>query len=91
MTQLRSTPEPQFLDLLRSRLKYLKPGATLDIGQPLKSLGLDSMAAIDLLLDIEDTYCVILPDRFLTEETFSTALALWTVVDQLRSPVSSEG
>jgi acyl carrier protein len=82
-------PEAQFIELVRGYLKYLKPDAELKLDAPLKSLGLDSMAAVDLLLDIEDTYNVTLPDRYLTAETFSTIQALWNVVDDLRSSVEA--
>jgi acyl carrier protein len=81
------TPETQFIQIVRNYLKYLKPDAELKLDAQLKPLGLDSMAAVDLLLDIEDNYGVTLPDRYLTEETFSTTQALWTVVDDLRSAV----
>lgn len=79
------TLDPQFSQMLRSHLKYIKPDAELTPDALLKPLGLDSMAAVDLLLDIEDNYNVTMPDRYLTEETFSTARALWQAVDQLRS------
>ena len=88
---MSDTPEPQFIQMIRSHLKYLKPGAELAVDQPLKALGLDSMAAVDLLLDIEDNYAVTLPDQYLTEETFSTAQALWLVVHQLTNNVAAEG
>lgn len=88
---LEQTPEPQFVEIVRGHLKYLKPGAQFGMDQQLKPLGLDSMAAVDLLLDIEDTYGVTLSDRYLTEETFSTAQALWQVVSHLRAGVATEG
>ena len=91
MADVQSIPDAQFLNLLRSHLKYLKPGASLESDQQLKSLGLDSMAAVDLLLDIEDIYGVTLPDHFLTEETFSTARALWHVVEQLQNGGAAKG
>lgn len=91
MTTIKSAPDAQFVDLLRSHLKYLKPGAELDFEQQLKPLGLDSMAAVDLLFDIEDSYGVILSDRYLTEATFSTAGALWMVISQLKNGVETEG
>jgi acyl carrier protein len=77
-------PETDFINVIRGHLKYLKPGEELDADKSLKLLGLDSMAAIDLLLDIEDVYGVTLPDRYLTDETFSTTRALWNVVFALK-------
>jgi len=73
-----------FENLLRQRLKYLPSDKPLDGNHPLKDYGLDSMEAVDLLLDIEDTYGIIMPDKYLTEETFSTAQALWETIEHLR-------
>lgn len=84
-------PEPEFVQMVRGHLKYLKPDVELSMDAELKSLGLDSMAAVDLLFDIEDNYGVTLPDRYLTEQTFSTTQALWNVVEDLRSTVEAEG
>ncbi len=75
----------EFEQLLRQHLKYLPPSAALDDKYLLKDYGLDSMAAIDLLLDIEDTYNIMMPEEYLTEETFSTAYDLWKVVERLRN------
>jgi acyl carrier protein len=84
MELLVATSEAQFVAILRNHLKYLRPDAELDLHQPLKPLGLDSMAAVDLLLDIEDAYGVTLPDKYLTEQTFSTSATLWSVISGLR-------
>jgi acyl carrier protein len=83
MNQLQ--PDQQFMTLIQSRLKYIQAGATLQAEQELKPLGLDSMAAVDLLLDLEDTYNVALSDKYLTNETFATAQSLWLVINQLQS------
>lgn len=91
MEQTARMPEQSFIMLVRNHLKYLKPGAALALDQPLKLLGLDSMAAVDLLLDIEDNYGITLPDTYLTEETFSTIQALWLVVENLTSKLEIKG
>ena len=78
-----STPDPPFIELVRRHLKYLKSGEPLEPDSALKSLGLESMASLELLLDLEETYGVVVSDRYLTEETFSTAGALWRVVTLL--------
>ncbi|WP_316207098.1 MULTISPECIES: phosphopantetheine-binding protein [unclassified Bradyrhizobium] len=46
----------------------------------LKDYGLDSAAAIDLLLDLEDTFGVMMPDEYLTSETFATLNSLQSAV-----------
>ena len=84
-------PETQFLELIRAHLKYLPAGKQLEPDQNLKALGLDSMAAVDLLLDLEDNYSVTLPDQFLTQETFATAQSLWAAVQQVQGGAVAEG
>jgi len=51
----------------------------------LKELGLDSLASIELLLDLEDYYEISFPDELLTEETFSNAQNLWRTITQLKN------
>jgi acyl carrier protein len=81
----------EFLNLIRRHLKYLKSSEAVNPNQSLKSLGLDSMGAIDLLFDIEDTYGLTLPEKYLTEETFSTAHSLWAVIEHLKGDADTEG
>jgi acyl carrier protein len=69
--------------ILRRHLKYLPDGAELPADADLRSLGLDSMAAVDLLFDIEDTFDVVLPDEALAEQTFTTPTALHDALEQL--------
>ncbi|MFD0312746.1 acyl carrier protein [Streptomyces flavalbus] len=71
--------DPRFLELLAPFLKFLgdreiTPDASL------RALGLDSMQAIELLFEIEDTYGVTLPDDDMNDATFATAASLWAVV-----------
>jgi acyl carrier protein len=91
MDQTAKMPDQSFIAMVRSHLKYLKPSDQLGLDQPLKTLGLDSMAAVDLLLDIEDNYAITLPDTYLTEETFSTIQALWLVIDHLTGSLEIKG
>jgi acyl carrier protein len=75
--------DAKFMSLLRKHLKYLRQDQVLQAEDDLKLLGLDSLAAIDLLLDVEDQYGVTLPDKYLTDNTFSSAGALHSVVQRL--------
>jgi acyl carrier protein len=74
--------EDRFQGMLRRHLKYLDAGAELDLDAELKPLGLDSMASLDLLFDIEDTFEVTLPDEYLTEQTFATGRSLKDAVEK---------
>jgi len=81
--------ETVFDGILRKRLKYLEEGARIPDGVPLKELGLDSMQAVDLLLDLEDELGVVLPDEAMTAETFATRTSLMAAVATARATVVS--
>jgi acyl carrier protein len=49
----------------------------------LAELGLDSLNTVNLLLEIEDSFEIAVPDELLVAETFATAGALWTTVERL--------
>lgn len=80
LTTRRRLVDASFVAILRSYLKYLPGDQALDPDAPLKGLGLDSMVAVSLLADIEDTFEVFLPDSALTADTFRTAAGLWSAV-----------
>lgn len=46
----------------------------------LSDLGLDSMALVAMMADLEDAYHLELPDEFLSEETFGSVGSLWRAV-----------
>lgn len=72
-----------FLGVLRNYLRQVGDGDTLTMESNLYDLGLDSMAAVNLLLELEETYQVIFPDALLTESTFETPLALKSAIVSL--------
>lgn len=74
-----------YTTILRRHLKYLSADEEIIPHLRLKEFGLDSMASVALLLEIEDEFDITLPDSSLTAETFSTAESLWSVVDNERS------
>jgi acyl carrier protein len=76
--------EDQFATLLRPYLRFLPEGEEVRPDARLRELGLDSMQAIELLFDIEDSYQVTLPDERLNDRTFETADSLWRAVDEER-------
>ncbi|GAA0467662.1 hypothetical protein Ade02nite_88450 [Paractinoplanes deccanensis] len=69
--------------ILRRHLKYLPDGADLAPDDDLRTLGLDSMAAVELLFDLEDNLGVMLPDEALAEQTFTTPATLRTTLEEL--------
>jgi hypothetical protein len=62
--------------VLRPHLRFLEPGMPLSPADPLGALGLDSMAAINLLLDLETSFGIQIPDDLLSAETFETLASL---------------
>jgi len=56
---------------VRPHLKFLGVGDSLGALQDLGEAGLDSMASIDLLLDLENHFGLSISDDDLTENSFS--------------------
>lgn len=73
----------RFLALLRQHLVYVSDTESIEIDDDLASLGLDSMAAIDLLLDLESEFGLRIPDDYLVPETFATPRKLWNTIQAL--------
>lgn len=55
----------------------------LDPCTALSALGLDSMALVSLLLDLEETFDFQIPDELLSARTFETATSLWDAIEPL--------
>lgn len=83
MTSLDEIEIPlPFQELLRPHLPYAGAGP-LAAGEDLAALGLDSMAVVQLLSDVEAEFGVELPDEILDEATFATVGSLWAAVSAL--------
>lgn len=74
----------EFEKLVRPYLPLLDDEAVLAPDTMLTDLGLDSLATVGLLMDLEEAFGVQFPDELLTGETFATAASLWGVVVTLR-------
>lgn len=61
-----------FEKILRPHLRFLPADEALDPLVGLGELGLDSMASINLLFDLEQAFEISVPDEAIDEETFST-------------------
>jgi len=68
--------------VVRPHLKFLGGDDPLDPEQDLGEVGLDSMASIDLLLDLEAHFGIAIPDELLTENSFATLSAIRELVDE---------
>jgi acyl carrier protein len=74
-------------NVIRTHLKNIEDDDPLPIDVKLVELGLDSLGAVNLVLDLEDTFDIEFPDAMLTEATFDTARSL---CDSLRELVSTK-
>ncbi|CAL9655927.1 acyl carrier protein [Streptomyces sp. Tu 3180] len=75
--------DTRFVETLTPFLPFLH-GETITEDTPLRTYGLDSMQAIELMFALEDGLGVSLPDEALVEETFATAGNLWRAVQAAR-------
>jgi acyl carrier protein len=77
-----------YLDILR---RYLPMAGTRELlpDQDLAALGLDSLAMVGLLLELEDSFDTSFPDEFLTAQTFATVGSLWAIVTSLIEPADA--
>jgi acyl carrier protein len=69
---LDSAAAERLEQLVRPRLRFLKAADSLNADDNLGELGLDSMASVELLVEIEDQFDVQIPDEFLEENTFQS-------------------
>lgn len=73
----------KLLPILCQHLKLVEDAQNIPMDKELEALGLDSMGAINLLLDLEDNFGVSFPSELLNEDTFKTAVSLRNVVSSL--------
>jgi D-alanine--poly(phosphoribitol) ligase subunit 2 len=73
----------EFEGSLRTHLPLLDPDQPITADLDLAVSGLDSLATVSLLLEVEDRFDVTFPDDKLTATTFQTAGSLWLVIAAL--------
>ena len=76
----------RFEKVLRAHVPDLTDDVPLDVSTNLPDLGLDSLATVALLVELEETFDVTLPDDDLSADTFATPGNLWSVLDRLLPP-----
>jgi acyl carrier protein len=75
----------EFEAILRGNLPLLDNGHDLSAGMPLVDYGLDSLATVGIILEVEETFAVSIPDEFLVPESFESPGSIWEMVVKLRS------
>jgi acyl carrier protein len=78
-----------FEAMLRPHLELLEADSPLVADLDLRDAGVDSLALVEILVSIEDTYEVEFPDELLTVETFRTPGSLWAALCTVRSTVGA--
>ncbi|MCB8978814.1 MAG: acyl carrier protein [Ardenticatenaceae bacterium] len=73
----------KLLTVLSKHLKFADDPQAIPMDKPLDELGLDSMGAVNLLLDLEDSFEISFPGSLLSEDTFKTAANLHKAVASL--------
>jgi acyl carrier protein len=79
MSSTEATVSETLLEVLTNHLRRVPADVDWATTQ-LPDLGLDSMSAIELVIDIEDTFGAEFPAELLVRETFATFESLETVV-----------
>ncbi|MFF2751485.1 phosphopantetheine-binding protein [Kitasatospora sp. NPDC058048] len=74
-----------FEELLLRTLPRLAARGPLTGDASLRAAGLDSLAMVELLVQVEQLYGIGIPDGELVSDTFSTPDRLWNVVSALRA------
>lgn len=74
----------RFMALVRQHLKLADANLEVAMDADLDGLGLDSQAALNLMLDLEEAFGVVFLDSMFTEETFSSPASLWQALSSLR-------
>jgi acyl carrier protein len=67
-------------ELAVEHIAALSSVGQVDEDSDLAELGLDSMSALNLLLDMEDEFDVQFPEEYLTADVFSTLATLATAI-----------
>ncbi|MES4907747.1 MULTISPECIES: acyl carrier protein [unclassified Streptomyces] len=86
---MNSPWDPRFEALMRAALRLLEPDEPLLPDLRNADYGLDSLAMVQLVLGIEETYGISIPDDVLDPGLFTTPEMLWNTVAELCGSDSS--
>jgi acyl carrier protein len=67
--------------VIRAHLLYFEDDDVLPLDQDLNELGLDSMAKVEIILEIEGEAGITVPDEMLVERHFGTPQAIIETVE----------
>jgi acyl carrier protein len=81
----------QLETILRRYLILVPEGQGIPLETELPALGLDSMSALTLLLELEEIFDITFPDSLLNVTTFRSAKSLENVIQMLREERDRHG
>ncbi|MGW0149366.1 acyl carrier protein [Streptomyces sp. NPDC003333] len=76
----------KFDAILRRYLPFISATETIDEETSLRDYGLDSMATVELISDLEAEYGIRFVDDLLSLETFATPGRIWASITQMTAP-----
>ena len=82
---------PQLESILRRYLVLVPERQDVPLDTELAVLGLDSMSALTLLLELEEIFEISFPDSLLNATTFRSASSLENVIEMLRKERDGHG
>lgn len=79
-----------FEGILRRHLPLID-GRELNADVRLADLGLDSLGMVGMVMDLEESFAITIPDDLLAQETFASAASLWAVISKLQASLNMPG
>ena len=83
-----ATRHDQICDILAKNGRLAVPVATLDDHADLFAAGLDSLAIVNVLMQLEERFDIELPDEMLQRKSFSSIATIDSVVTRLIGQVA---
>lgn len=83
MEVYEKTTQQRIEALLRPNLKFLPDGDPISADAKLGDLGLDSLASINVLYDLESEFGITIPDDLLDENSFTSIANLEKMLSPL--------
>ncbi len=71
---------PEFERILRQHCRFVDAATPVDPDASLAVLGIDSLATLSVIVEIEDAFSVVVPDTMLTSDDFGSPGSMWRAV-----------
>lgn len=78
-----TTVPDMLLSIVLRHIPYWPAATKLSADTDLAASGLDSLAMVNLVIDLETTYGIAIPDELLDVELFRSPAALWSAISPL--------